>query len=749
MIWIVLACTQSEPSTELQAEPLADIFVDTLGKPVPFLEGELLERFYRGAEIMERSFHTDGGLGPFFNADSCASCHQGPVAGGSGPKYRDLWLVKEERWDGALINAGTNGESPVRNLYATPPTFHVQISDDVDFYARRNTPSGFGVGLFAFIDEDALLASADPEDRDGDEISGRVNYEQGLLGRFGYKSQAATMESFNRGAMFNQMGITSDPLFYEFPEEHAMNIENDWSWGISSAWAQVSAPDEPTIDDDGTVDPEMNNEDQLDLLIFSTYLGVLPFQDEPQGKKVFYDIGCLDCHTASIPSKIGRIPAFSDLLIHDMGEELADGLQVGFASGSEFRTQPLWGVALHGPYLHDGRADTLREAIEWHGGEATRSRDKWLMLSGTEQNSVIRFLEGLGGASNGGLLLEEPNQLPAVGENGGPVENLTEQEQEEFAWGAYLFDTSITAKEGLGAHFNADSCRACHQDPVLGGAGGLDVNVLRVGYRDEDGVYSDVSYKILSRTAQWDTHPLELDMTANVIEGRNPPSILGLGIVDALSSEDILAFSDPEDMDGDGISGRPNILPDGRLGRFGWKANIPTLQDFVADAMLNEMGMTVHPSLSGFTVANDQDSCPDPELENSEFQSLLFYLQHLSPPIPQLGSEEEGRQIFIDVGCHDCHRMELPGYSDYLLHDVAPNPLVLVEQDPGVDPSEYRTAPLWGIVDTGPYLHDGSASTIEKSIEQGHFGEATRSRNLYFELSEVDKELLLKFINSL
>ena len=172
MIWLFFACREPKTSQVPQEEPLADVFVDTLGDPVPFLGGELLERFYRGAEVMEQAFHSDNGLGPTFNADSCASCHQGPTAGGSGPKYRDLWLVKEERWDGALINAGTNGASPVRNLYTTAPTFHTKIAQDVDFYARRNTPSGFGVGLFAFIDEDALLASADPEviDVDGDKV---------------------------------------------------------------------------------------------------------------------------------------------------------------------------------------------------------------------------------------------------------------------------------------------------------------------------------------------------------------------------------------------------------------------------------------------------------------------------------------------------------------------------------------------------------------------------------------------------
>ena len=198
MIWF-FACSGVDKVAE-ETVLDADVYADELGDSVPWIPAELQDSYARGQKVMSRAFFQQDGLGPFFNADSCASCHQAPVAGGSAPRYRDLWLVKKERWDGALEPVGTNGISPVRNFYATAPVFHIPEDPDTSVYARRNTPPGFGVGLFAFIPDDVILANADPEDENGDGISGRANFEQGQVGRFGYKAQAATLESFNRGA---------------------------------------------------------------------------------------------------------------------------------------------------------------------------------------------------------------------------------------------------------------------------------------------------------------------------------------------------------------------------------------------------------------------------------------------------------------------------------------------------------------------------------------------------------------------
>ena len=764
LTFLFLACNEpNAPSNGVASipDPVADanIYVSKLGDPVPWLRGEMLTRFWSGRDVIDHTFMSNSGLGPSFNADSCASCHQAPFSGGSAPRYRDLWLVKTERWDGALENAGTNGLSPVRNLYDLDST-HIPESDEVVLYARRNTPPGFGVGLFAFISDNEILSNADPLDEDGDGISGEANFEQGLIGRFGYKAQAATLESFNRGAMFNQMGITSDPLFYTFPESPLGTGSTKGLFDVlmPSAHAQVSAPDEPTTDDDGIPDPEISNEDQLDLLIYSTYIGVLPPKQtlntsETKGAELFEDIGCASCHIPTLDSTIGPIRAYTDLLVHDMGEGLADGIAVGFATGSEFRTQPLWNLVLHRPFLHDGRAQTIHEAIEWHGGEGTASRDQYLALDDDDKANLRQFLLALGGKEPNGQTMAV-GSVPEIGALGGPVAGLNESEMDRFELGYRMFDQNHSRDKGLNDHFNADSCRACHRDPVQGGAGGADVSVIRYGQRDmETGTFTPLEESILYRSAYWSVLPQRLPSDANILESRNPPSLLGLGYLDILDDEIIMANADPDDSDGDGISGRYRVLEDGRLGRFGWKANVPSLSDFVADASLVEIGLTIPSEFSTFSSEDDGDAISDPEQNEDYFYAIEQYLIGLEAPQPTAVAEgNAGKQIFAEVGCADCHLLSLGGvaaYTDLLLHDIAPDPMVLVELDEGVMATEYRTPPLWGIVETAPYLHDGSAATLSLAITDGHFGEGTSSREAFASLSEADKQALIEFLSSL
>ncbi|MFT4977839.1 MAG: CxxC motif-containing protein (DUF1111 family) [Myxococcota bacterium] len=768
LVALITACSGGDPDTF--ADPLpdpaddADIFVAALGDPVPWLDAETLARFERGREVMERAFTPPEGLGPTFNADSCAGCHQFPAAGGSAPRYRDFWLVKRERWDGALEGVGSNGESPVRNLYATQPAFHIAEPQDTTLYARRNTPPGFGIGLLAFVSEQTILACADPDDTDGDGISGRANYEQGLVGRFGYKAQATSLESFNRGAIFNQMGITSDPLFYTFPEDPDASASRAapswWEEGllVRSAHAQVSAPDEPTLDDDGVSDPEISNDDQLDLLIFSTYLGVLappePTDAVIRGAEAFEAAACDECHVPRLASTIGPIPAYTDLLLHDMGPELADGITAGLADGAEFRTQPLWGVALHGPFLHDGRADTLDGSIRLHGGEGERSAELYEALPADTQADLIAFLEGLGGSDPAGANMTYGEASPPIyGEQGGPDTELSDDELSVWLEGRALFDHNVNIDEGLGTFFNADSCRACHQDPVLGGSGGIDTNVLRYGHRDSEGAYTPLVDPVLPRVVVSGQLPARLPDEANVIEARNPPTTLGVGAIDRIPADDILALHDPDDEDGDGISGRARILSDGRLGRFGWKAQIPSVLDFAADALLNENGLTVDTTLTNFSSDDDGDDAADPELPTERYDALAFYLSHLSPPISTSDTDTSaGEALFTAVGCDDCHVPSLSGealYSDLLLHDIAEDEMLLVDQEGDVAPTEYRTPPLWGVADTAPYLHDGSAPTLGLAVTFGHFGEADAAREAFEVLTGEEQAALVAFLESL
>ncbi len=780
LLLLVGACNPGKQRDPLDPRPNpeedAAIFVDArdLGSPIPGLSATVVDRFERGREVSARAFRTDEGLGPSFNADSCASCHQFPVNGGSAPRYRDFFLVRTERWDGALEDAGTNGESPVRNLYATFPTCHLPEPVESVVVARRNAPSTFGIGLLAFVPDEVILENADPSDRDGDGISGRPNYEQGRVGRFGYKSQAANMESFNRGAIFNQMGITTNPVFVTYPEEPAAPGETGaafgalsplkWlsplNWVSSVAHAQVSAPGQPTVDGDGVVDPELGDADQSDLHHFSTYLAAprpaaLDEQGE-RGAELFAEMECVTCHIPRLESTIGWIPAYSDLLLHNMGEDLADGIAAGLAAGDEFRTQPLFGVVLHGPFLHDGSADTLDEAIRRHGGEGEAARDLWIGASVADQDAVLAFLLALGGTDPGGLHFTAVEAAaPMAGEPGGPEVGLTSSLSDAFFRGRQQFDRDFRASEGLGHYFNADSCRSCHQDPVIGGAGGIDTNVIRYGQLGTDGSFTGLARAAVPRGVVSGERPYHVEPEANAYEFRQPPSILGLGAIDRLDSAVILAGEDPTDRDGDGISGRARILSDGRVGRFGWKAQVPSLLDFAADALLNEVGLTIDPASSTFTSTDDGDPIADPELGSSETADLVTYLEHLGAPVRKVAPAgvdlTAGEAQFEAVGCASCHFPELggvPAYTDLLLHDIVPAGVVVLDQDSGVSPGEFRTAPLWDIGATPPYLHDGRAPTLEAAIA-GHGAEADASRLAFDTLDAEAQANLIGFLLSL
>jgi CxxC motif-containing protein (DUF1111 family) len=265
--------------------------------------------------------------------------------------------------------------------------------------AQRNSLPLFGVGLFESISDATLLANTDPNDEDGDGISGRFNTDAGSLGRFGVKSQSNNIEVFTRAPLQNQLGITSDPF-----EGGGAVV------GLSHLFVQVSGdPNQPTVDLDSHPDPEIAREDLGDLIAFTRFLAppapLTPFSPAAaRGERVFARLGCVACHVPALASARGPVRAYSDLLLHDLGPELADGLGFGLpqastlsplTSGGEFRTQPLWGVSLSGPFLHDGRAETLREALEWHGGEAAAIRAEFRSLDPAEQSDLIAFLEHL------------------------------------------------------------------------------------------------------------------------------------------------------------------------------------------------------------------------------------------------------------------------------------------------------------------------------------------------------------------
>jgi CxxC motif-containing protein (DUF1111 family) len=263
--------------------------------------------------------------------------------------------------------------------------------------AQRNSLPLFGVGLFEFVSDATILERADPNDEDGDGISGRFNTDSGSIGRFGVKAQSNNIELFTRAPLKNQMGITSDPFL--------------GSTGIVSlAGPQVSSdPNRPTTDLDDRPDPEITERDLGDLIAFTRFLApVQPLSPlspaAARGAEHFDELRCARCHVPELPSTRGPVRAYTDLLLHDLGPGLADGLGFGVpqaAAGAlpttagEFRTQPLGGVSLSAPFLHDGRAETLREALEWHDGEARASREAFQALPAGAQADLIAFLEHL------------------------------------------------------------------------------------------------------------------------------------------------------------------------------------------------------------------------------------------------------------------------------------------------------------------------------------------------------------------
>jgi CxxC motif-containing protein (DUF1111 family) len=431
-----------------------------------------------------------------------------------------------------------------------------------------------------------------------------------------------------------------------------------------------------------------------------------------------------------------------------MGPGLADGVVVGEAEGNEFRTEPLWGVAATGPYLHDGRADTLDEAIRQHGGEATRARTAYAALGEGERQAVLAFLVSLGGAearSDGLLARDAP--VPAAGTLGGPGAALDGADRDRFVRGRALFDRDIPLAEGLGPLFNGDSCRACHFEPVIGGAGPAGVDVIRVGTRAADGtLYEPSTGAIAHRHALQPARPSVgsagpgAALSPFGFERRQTPALFGSGAIDAIADRSILAHADPADEDGDGIRGRPSILPDGRVGRFGWKAQQATLLDFVVDALANEVGLTAAESRAGDLPA-----------------SIAFYLSALAPPPGHSrdhAAEDDGARSFRAMGCAACHVPELETragqavrlYSDLLLHDVAPPGAELVAD--ALAGRAFRTPPLWGIADSPPYLHDGAAPTLEAAILR-HAGEAERSRSAFAKAPAALRANLLAFLSSL
>lgn len=413
--------------------------VDAYSHLIPDMNASVAGQHAVGSDVFFATFTENpdaefGGLGPLFIQNSCVGCIQAmedlnllcrkwitiqvyscdsvlqvkvhmvnpspcpgygtqlQTQGVSGNEAEALYIFS---YSNAVITYADGNSVTLHNPSHILINEYAPLPDNILFSMRNASPI-YGLGLLEAISESDILALADETDADGNYISGRPNFvwnvktQQEELGRFGWKSCSATIEHQVAGAFNEDMGITSEGYF---PVENCS--------GQANCSGASASPDitEQTIDD---------------LANYSELLAVPNWrnQDDPtvqRGKEVFNELKCNLCHHEEFTTSGSVLPElngivihpFTDMLIHDMGEVLADGRPDFSASTNEWRTSPLWGIGLtklinpDARFLHDGRAETLEEAILWHGGEAHWTIEYFKQLPQADRDALITFLESL------------------------------------------------------------------------------------------------------------------------------------------------------------------------------------------------------------------------------------------------------------------------------------------------------------------------------------------------------------------
>lgn len=394
--------------------------------------------FFRQSWISAPSSTTArDGLGPFYNAVACASCHfkdgRGRPPGFDGETARGLLLrlsINGLASDGSALPDPIYGHQLQDNAILGPTVkggFTITYQDITEtfddgttvvlkkpIYTITNLGYGnlaagvkvsprlanqiIGLGLLEALDENTLLNLSDPNDMDGDGISGRPNYvydvatNKTVMGRFGWKANQPNVRQQVAAAFSGDMGITS----FLFPNENCP----------------------PGIDCDAIPNggsPEISDSNLDKVALYAATLSVpvrrdFNNQNVLKGKQTFETIGCTGCHIPKLQTgnthpiaavRNQTIRPYTDLLLHDMGSELADNAPDFLASGSEWRTPALWGIGLlntvnKGTFLmHDGRARSIEEAILWHGGEAKNAKNAYKSLSLQERKDLLQFMNTL------------------------------------------------------------------------------------------------------------------------------------------------------------------------------------------------------------------------------------------------------------------------------------------------------------------------------------------------------------------
>ncbi len=436
---------------------------DAFSQPAANLTFEQEMEFKLGNGMFERvwvsapaSTLASDGLGPLYNARSCQRCHlkdgRGHPPEGPDDSAVSMFLrvsVPAPAAEAEAIHSFIEGTYPV----APEPTYGSQLQDfslpghapeyrlQVDYdefevmlsggevvtlrdpaytaadlgygplhedamISPRVAPQMIGMGLLEAIPAQDILAWADPDDVDGDGISGRPQvvwsdmHEQPMLGRFGLKAGNPTVLEQSASAFAGDIGI-SNPV-HPAGSGECTDAQTDCTAALHGGDAEQGGLE---IDQVG-----------LDLVTFYSRTLAVPARrdvDDAQvlrGREVFFQTGCADCHRPNYvthrlegdnPASFQLIWPFTDMLLHDMGPGLADNRPEGRASGREWRTAPLWGIGMtetvsgHTYFLHDGRARSLLEAILWHGGEAQAARDRVVDMPPADRDTLIRYLESL------------------------------------------------------------------------------------------------------------------------------------------------------------------------------------------------------------------------------------------------------------------------------------------------------------------------------------------------------------------
>lgn len=361
---------------------------------------------------------------------------------------------------------------------------------------------------------------------------------------------------------------------------------------------------------------------------------------------------------------------------------------------------------------------------------------------------------------------------------GDPLPGITTAERAAFVDGRNEFLNRENAAGGLGPIFNRDSCVSCHGGPAPGG--GSPINVTRFGTLT-NGVFDPLTSLGGSLLQERSITPQSREVVppqALIRARRNSTPLFGLGLIEAIPDVTILAGVRTTPVDG--VKGKVSMVVDvtsgqARVGKFGWKAQQATLLAFSGDAYVNEMGVTnrFFPTenapngdaarLAAADQVADPEDTIDPANGKADIDRSADFMRLLAPPPPLAltASAAQGRNIFNQVNCHLCHTPTMMSgdspiaalrnkavnlYSDLLLHDMGTLGDRIVQGD--ASGTEMKTAPLWGLRASAPYLHDGRAPNVDAAI-RAHDGEAKAPRDRYNALTPAQKQQLLDFLNSI